>query len=126
LVVVLGAVVVVVVFAAVEATADAESSEEESSDELPDELVVSWGDVLDVEPVPVVVGVVELTAKSAEAVVPGICLETTRPRTAAAAVARMATALVVRRTLVVAPSRRPAPSCAGRRDGCAEGPVEGP
>ncbi len=113
LVVVLGAVVFVV--AAVEATAD-----EESSEELP--AAVSWSEVIDdVEWLPDV-DAVELTA---EAVVPGICLETTRPRTAAAAVARIATALEVRRTLVVAVSRRLAPSCQGRPGGRAEGRVEG-
>ncbi len=91
LVVELGAVVVVVAaVVGVDALADGE---------LPDE-------VLDEVPDSDADDVVELTEVSAEAVVPGISLDTTRPSTAVAPAARMATAVDVRRTLVWARSRR--------------------
>jgi hypothetical protein len=114
--------VVVVAVAAVEPLED-----EEVSEELPEVDVVSCCDELaEVERLPEPVEAVELTVVSADAVVPGISFETTRPRTAAAAVATMATAPEVRRTLVRAMSRRLAPSCAGRPRGLVGGPVECP
>jgi len=63
-------------------------------------------DVPDEVPVPDTDDVVDLAEVTAEAVVPGISLEITRPSTAAAPAARMATALDVRRTLAWARSRR--------------------
>ncbi len=63
-------------------------------------------DVVDEVPVPDADDVVELTEVWAEAVVPGISLETISPSAAALPAARMATAVDVRRTLVWATSRR--------------------
>jgi hypothetical protein len=106
----LGAVVVVVAaVVGVVALADVELPEES-----PEPVAALSCEVLD-EPVPAVSDVVELTAVAAEAVavVPGISLETMRPSTAAAPVARIATALDVRRTLVLARSRRSTSSLPG-------------
>jgi hypothetical protein len=113
---------VVVVVTAVEATPD-----EEAPEELPVVVGVPCCDALDdVERLPDVVGVVELTVAPAEAVVAGICLETTSPSTAATAAARTATAFEARRALVRAMSRRRIPSCCARPEGPAVGSIGGP
>ena len=63
---------------------------------------------LDEDRLPAVAPGVELTAAALAPVDPGISLDTTSPRTAAAPAAATATSLEMRRTLVVAWSRRAA------------------
>ncbi len=63
---------------------------------------------LDEDPLPAVVDGVELTTATLAVDDPGISLDTTSPSTAAAPAAATATSLEMRRTLVVASSRRSA------------------
>jgi hypothetical protein len=93
----LGAVVVVVT-----AVVGVETAPEVEPDVVPLEESL---DEDDVEPAP---DALEPAGALADAVVPGISLETTSPRTAVAPVARIATARDVARTLVPARSRRSA------------------